>query len=65
MLASLVVNSSYSDLFADTWKWVEEGLVDYVAPQVYYSFKDNVAGYADIVDWWAQMVGDLNEKRNQ
>ncbi len=57
--------SSYSDLFADTWKWVEEGLVDYVAPQVYYSFKDNVAGYADIVDWWAQMVGDLNEKRNQ
>lgn len=57
--------SSYSDLFADTWKWVEEGLVDYVAPQVYYSFKDNIAGYADIVDWWAQMVGDLNEKREQ
>lgn len=56
--------SSYSDLFADTWKWVEEGLVDYVAPQVYYSFKDNIAGYADIVDWWAQMVSDLNKKRN-
>lgn len=57
--------SSYSDLFADTWKWVEEGLVDYVAPQVYYSFKDNIAGYADIVDWWAQMVSDLNKKRNE
>lgn len=26
--------------------------------------KDNIAGYADIVDWWAQMVSDLNKKRN-
>lgn len=57
--------SSYSDLFADTWKWVEEGLVDFVAPQVYYAFEDNIAGYADIVDWWASMVSALNEQRKQ
>lgn len=55
--------SSYSDLFADTWKWVEEGLVDYVAPQVYYAFEDNVAAYADIVDWWAKKVTELNKVR--
>lgn len=55
--------SSYADLFADTWKWVEEGLVDYVAPQVYYAFIDSIAAYGDIVDWWAKMVDELNEKR--
>ncbi len=55
--------SSYSDLFADTWKWVEEGLVDYVAPQVYYAFEDNYVGYADIVDWWSEMVENLNIER--
>lgn len=57
--------SSYSDLFADTWKWVEEGLVDYVAPQVYYAFEDNYAPYADVVDWWAKMVTELNATRTQ
>lgn len=57
--------SSYSDLFADTWKWVEEGLVDYVAPQVYYAFIDSVAAYGDIVDWWATMVDELNQKREK
>ena len=55
--------ASYSNLFADTWKWVEEGLVDYVAPQVYYSFEDNYVPYADIVDWWANMVENLNAER--
>lgn len=55
--------SSYSDLFADTWKWVEEGLVDYVAPQVYYAFEDNIASYGDIVLWWAEKVEALNAKR--
>ena len=55
--------ASYSNLFADTWKWVEEGLVDYVAPQVYYSFEDSYVPYADIVDWWAEMVENLNNTR--
>lgn len=55
--------SSYSDIFADTWQWVKEGLVDYVAPQVYYAFEDSYAPYADVVDWWAKMVTELNEKR--
>ena len=55
--------ASYGNLFADTWKWVEEGLVDYIAPQVYYSFEDEYVPYADIVDWWAKMVEELNIKR--
>ncbi len=57
--------STYNDLYADSLKWVQEGLVDWVAPQVYYSFEDAYAPYADIVDWWAEQVRIINEKRKQ
>lgn len=55
--------STYSDLYADSLKWVEEGLVDWVAPQIYYSFEDLYAPYADVVDWWAAQVERINLKR--
>ena len=55
--------SSNYDLFADTKYWVENGLVDWVAPQVYYDFSNNVVPYADIVSWWAGVVRRTNEAR--
>ena len=50
-------------LFADTKKWVEEGWVDWIAPQVYYDFENNEVPYADIVTWWADVVDKVNEGR--
>lgn len=55
--------SSNYDLFADTKAWVEEGLVDWVAPQVYYGFQNKEVPYADIVLWWANVVRQTNAKR--
>ena len=55
-------NSNYT-LFADTKAWVENGYVDWIAPQVYYGFTSNEAPYADIVKWWAGVVNKTNEKR--
>ena len=55
-------NSNYT-LFADTKYWVENGYVDWIAPQVYYGFANNEAPYADIVKWWASVVNKTNEKR--
>ena len=55
--------SSNYDLFADTKYWVENGLVDWVAPQVYYDFSNSVVPYADIVSWWAGVVRRTNEAR--
>ena len=57
--------ASYKNLFADSLKWVREGLVDYIAPQVYYSFEDNYAPYADVVDWWAEKVDEVNAVRTE
>ncbi len=46
--------SSYDHLFADTRKWLEEGWIDYVAPQVYFSAGFAKVPFKNLVDWWAK-----------
>jgi uncharacterized lipoprotein YddW (UPF0748 family) len=46
--------ASYDDLFADSRKWVREGWVDYIAPQVYFSSKFGRVPYKNLVDWWTE-----------
>ncbi|MCF7925044.1 MAG: family 10 glycosylhydrolase [Candidatus Izimaplasma sp.] len=48
--------SSYIQQFADSKKWVEEGWLDYINPQVYWDFTHSTAPYADVVDWWASIA---------
>lgn len=43
---------SYSDIFADTRYWLQNGLVDYVTPQVYWSIGFAVANYGVLTPWW-------------
>ena len=45
--------SNYSALFADSRKWVKEGWVDYINPQVYFSFTRKAAPFGTLVDWWS------------
>jgi len=47
---------SFSSQFADSRKWVKEGWVHYITPQVYWRFNHSLAPYADVVDWWAETV---------
>lgn len=42
----------YVTLFADTRKWLQEGWIDYLAPQVYWYIGQPGANYAVIVPWW-------------
>lgn len=46
---------SYSAQYADTKKWVEEGWLHYIMPQLYWQFDHSLAPYADLVDWWAEL----------
>lgn len=52
--AGLSHYSSY--LFCDTKKWIDNEWIDYILPQSYWAFTHKVAGYADVVDWWAKVV---------
>ena len=45
---------SYYGLYADSKKWVKEGWVDYINPQIYWSFETKAAPYNKLVDWWSE-----------
>lgn len=45
--------SNYSELYADSKKWIKEGWVDYINPQVYFSFTRRAAPFATLIDWWS------------
>ncbi|MBC3785441.1 glycoside hydrolase family 10 protein [Spirosoma utsteinense] len=51
---------SYYDLYADTRKWVRDGLVDYIVPQVYFSSEFGRAPYKTLVDWWTRNSGKVH-----
>jgi uncharacterized lipoprotein YddW (UPF0748 family) len=47
---------SYDDVYADTRKWVKEGWVDYITPQLYWNIGNSAADYRTLVDWWSRQV---------
>ena len=49
-------SQSYYDHFADSYRWVKEGLVDYIAPQLYWPTGSTEGEYATLLDWWCDTV---------
>jgi uncharacterized lipoprotein YddW (UPF0748 family) len=47
---------TYDDLHADTRKWVRNGWIDYIAPQLYWNIGFAAADYAKLVSWWDGVV---------
>ena len=47
-------------VFSDTRLWVREELIDYIIPQIYWSFDLGAAPYAELVRWWAEVVQGVN-----
>ncbi|MGB5554746.1 MAG: family 10 glycosylhydrolase [Flavobacteriaceae bacterium] len=52
--------TTYEDLFADPLLWMEQGWLDYIVPQVYWSMELPVASHRKIVDWWASNSPNTN-----
>lgn len=52
--------TNYFRCFADTKKWVEEEIIDYIAPQIYFSFGNPRAPYGEVASWWSNVVRDKN-----
>lgn len=53
-------SSSYDDIYADTRSWAKKGWIDYITPQIYWSFGQNAAPYGELADWWANVVKGTN-----
>ena len=43
---------NYDDLYADVLLWVNNGWVDYCAPQLYWQIGHKAADYATLIRWW-------------
>ena len=43
----------YEGLYADTQKWMNEGWVDYLAPQLYWPTTQPKQPYGPLLNWWA------------
>jgi len=53
-------SESYYGQFADSYEWVKEEMLDYIVPQIYWPFGHKIAPFADILDWWANLVKGTN-----
>ena len=55
--------TNYANLYADVFKWMEKGWIDYVVPQDYFDFENSkvdedgnvscLVKYADLIKWWS------------
>lgn len=48
--------AAYDEAYADTRRWVQLGLLDYIAPQLYWPFARQAARYDVLARWWANVV---------
>ena len=44
--------NAYAELYADARKWLREGTVDYLAPQLYWETARKAQSFPVLLDWW-------------
>ncbi|GJF33591.1 hypothetical protein KNE206_62910 [Kitasatospora sp. NE20-6] len=47
---------AYSAQYCDSRRWVRQGWVDYIAPQLYWHIGFDIADYAVLAPWWAEQT---------
>ncbi len=45
---------AYNELYADSRKWLQEGWVDYFAPQLYWRIDQTAQSYPVLLKWWTE-----------
>lgn len=44
--------NSYTGIYADSRKWLQDGTVDYLAPQLYWTINKEGQRFPVLLDWW-------------
>ena len=45
---------SYSNLYADSRLWLQQGWIDYIVPQLYWSTNFRLVPYPILLEWWTR-----------
>lgn len=53
-------SEGYHMIYADPVKWLEEGTIDYIAPQIYWERAHPVAPYVPVMEFWAKTAHQHN-----
>ncbi|MSU36659.1 MAG: hypothetical protein EXS36_16485 [Pedosphaera sp.] len=59
--ASIKGMDAYQVLYADSRKWIREGWLDYIAPQLYWPIQSREQSFPSLLRWWA----DQNPARHR
>lgn len=43
----------YNDIYCDPLRWLADGTVDYVSPQIYWPMDHSTNPFGPLVEWWA------------
>ncbi|AWV90092.1 glycoside hydrolase family 10 protein [Bradymonas sediminis] len=46
----------YAEIYADPLHWLEQGWVDYIAPQLYWPTTQTAQAYGVLLNWWADQA---------
>ncbi len=52
--SGLRATSSYDDLYADVRKWLVNGWIDFVIPQLYWEKGNHFGDFTSLVQWWSE-----------
>lgn len=47
-------SDAYAELFADARLWLQQGWLDYCAPQLYWAIQPPAQSYPVLLDWWIE-----------
>lgn len=47
----------YDDIYCDPLRWLADGTVDYVSPQIYWPMNHATNPFGPLVEWWAGVAG--------
>ncbi|MCA9715637.1 MAG: family 10 glycosylhydrolase, partial [Myxococcales bacterium] len=56
MPEGIVGLDQYAELYSDPVHWIEQGWVDYLAPQLYWPSTQAQQAYGPLVEWWSQLT---------
>ena len=51
---------SYNILYCDPLNWIENKIVDYVNPQLYWELDHKAAPYAKLLPWWSEISDSVH-----
>ena len=52
---------AYAEIYCDPKKWIQEGWVDYLAPQLYWTTKSTKQDFGKLAAWWAALATNGRE----